>query len=233
MPALAEHFTVVAADMRGMGASGKPAGGYDAVTLADEMTALMASLGHDSFHVAGYDMGMMVGYVLAARHRDRVTRLVLAEAVLAGFTPLPPLLMPPEVNELAWHFVFNRLAEINAAWCPGARRSTSATSSPPRPHHPRPFRKLRSTSTSMPCATLPPCTRASSSTARESRGTRWSRWPPRGRWTFRFWPSAASTACVMASNRRCGRSHRTPAAPSLQVRRVSCPRKRPNGWRAP
>ncbi|MFJ7236312.1 alpha/beta fold hydrolase [Streptomyces olivaceus] len=113
MPALAEHFTVVAADMRGMGASSKSAGGYDAVTLADEMTGLMDSLGHDSFHVAGYDMGMMVGYVLAARHRDRVTRLVLAEAVLAGFTPMPPLLMPPEVNELAWHFVFNRLADIN------------------------------------------------------------------------------------------------------------------------
>ncbi|MFE0358089.1 alpha/beta fold hydrolase [Streptomyces nigra] len=113
MPALAEHFTVVAADMRGMGASSKPVGGYDAVTLADDMAGLMTSLGHDSFQVAGYDMGMMVGYVLAARHRDRVSKLVLAEAVLAGFTPMPPLLMPPEVNEQAWHFVFNRLAEIN------------------------------------------------------------------------------------------------------------------------
>ena len=113
MPALAEHFTVVAADMRGMGASSKPPGGYDAVTLADDMAGLMTSLGHDRFHVAGYDMGMMVGYVLAARHRDRVSKLVLAEAVLAGFTPMPPLLLPPEVNELAWHFVFNRLDEIN------------------------------------------------------------------------------------------------------------------------
>jgi pimeloyl-ACP methyl ester carboxylesterase len=103
----------VAADLRGVGASSKPATGYDAVTLADDMAGLMTSLGHDEFHVAGYDMGMMVGYVLAARHRDRVSKLVLAEAVLPGFTPMPPLLMPPEVNELAWHFVFNRLAEIN------------------------------------------------------------------------------------------------------------------------
>ena len=41
MPALAEHFTVVAADLRGMGASDKPATGYDAVTLADDMAGLM------------------------------------------------------------------------------------------------------------------------------------------------------------------------------------------------
>lgn len=113
MPTLAEHFTVVAADIRGVGASAKPAAGYDVATLADDMAGLMTALGHERFHVAGYDLGMLVGYALAAGHRDRVTKLLLAESVLPGLSPMPPLLMPPAQNELAWHFVFNRLHDIN------------------------------------------------------------------------------------------------------------------------
>ncbi|WP_405810729.1 alpha/beta hydrolase [Streptomyces sp. NBC_00210] len=113
MPALAERFTVVAADIRGVGASDKPATGYDAATLADDMAALMTGLGHDRFAVAGYDLGMIVGYALAAGHRHRVTRLAVAEAILPGLSPSPPLFMDPATNEFLWHFAFNRLQEIN------------------------------------------------------------------------------------------------------------------------
>jgi pimeloyl-ACP methyl ester carboxylesterase len=113
MPELARHFTVIAPDLRGTGASDKPATGYDAATLADDMAGLMTALGHERFAVAGYDIGMMVGYTLAATHRDRVTKLAVGEAILPGFSELPPLLMPPEVNETMWHFVFNRLHDIN------------------------------------------------------------------------------------------------------------------------
>ncbi|MYS92302.1 MULTISPECIES: alpha/beta fold hydrolase [Streptomyces] len=113
MPALAEHFTVIAPDLRGMGASDKPATGYDAATLADDMAALMTALGHDRFAVVGYDLGMLVGYALAASYRDRVTRLVVSEAILPGLSPSPPLLSDPATNEMLWHFAFNRLADIN------------------------------------------------------------------------------------------------------------------------
>ncbi|MFJ1732962.1 alpha/beta fold hydrolase [Streptomyces sp. NPDC088254] len=113
MPALAEHFTVIAPDLRGMGASDKPATGYDAATLADDMTELMTELGHERFAVVGYDLGMLVGYALAASHRDRVTRLVGAESILPGLSPSPPLMSDPATNEFLWHFAFNRLADIN------------------------------------------------------------------------------------------------------------------------
>lgn len=113
MPALAEHFTVVAADVRGVGASDKPATGYDPGTLAADMAGLMTALGHERFAVAGHDLGMIVGYALAAGHRDRVTRLAVAEAILPGLSPMPPLLMEPALNEYLWHFVFNRLRDIN------------------------------------------------------------------------------------------------------------------------
>ncbi|MFI5843960.1 alpha/beta fold hydrolase [Catenuloplanes sp. NPDC051500] len=113
MPELARHFTVVAADLRGTGASDKPATGYDAATLAADLAGLMTALGHRRFAVAGYDIGMMVGYGLAASERDRVTRLVVGEAILPGFSESPPLLMPPAMNEFLWHFAFNRLQDIN------------------------------------------------------------------------------------------------------------------------
>ncbi|MPY41011.1 alpha/beta fold hydrolase, partial [Streptomyces phyllanthi] len=87
MPALAEHFTVVAADLRGLGGSDKPATGYTPVTLAADMADLMTALGHDRFAVAGYDLGMNVAQGLAASHRDRVTRLVVGESVLPGLSP--------------------------------------------------------------------------------------------------------------------------------------------------
>jgi pimeloyl-ACP methyl ester carboxylesterase len=113
MPALAEHFTVIAPDLRGMGNSDKPATGYDAGTLADDVAELMTGLGYDRFAVVGYDLGMLVGYALAASHRDRVTHLVGAESILPGLTPLPPMLTDPTTTELLSHFVINRLADLN------------------------------------------------------------------------------------------------------------------------
>ncbi|SFG70284.1 alpha/beta fold hydrolase [Streptomyces mirabilis] len=113
MPALAEHFTVIAADHRGVGASDKPATGYDAATLADELAGLMSALGHDRYAIAGYDLGLMTGYALAAKYRERVTRLAVAEAILPGISQSPPLLADAATNEFLWHFAFNRLSDIN------------------------------------------------------------------------------------------------------------------------
>jgi hypothetical protein len=66
MPALARGFQVVAVDQRGMGLSDKPAGGYDAGTLAGDLTALMDALGHERLAVAGHDTGFAISYALAA-----------------------------------------------------------------------------------------------------------------------------------------------------------------------
>src|SRR5215469_1713077 len=91
MPALARDFTVVAADQRGTGLSGKPEDGYDSATLAGDLVALMDALGHRRFAVAGHDTGMWIGYALAADHPGRVARLAVAEAAMPGVSPSPPL----------------------------------------------------------------------------------------------------------------------------------------------
>lgn len=113
MPRLAEHFTVIALDLRGLGDSDAPARGYDPLTLAADTSAVMTALGHSRFAVAGYDLGMIVGYALAATEPDRVSVLWAAEAILPGVTELPGLGMSAPLNEYLWHFSFNRLATIN------------------------------------------------------------------------------------------------------------------------
>ena len=113
MPALARDFTVIAPDQPGIGLSDKPKDGYDAGTLADNMVALMAALGHERFAVYGTDTGMPIAYALAADHRERLVRLVVSESPLPGVSPSLPLFVPPELNAKAWHLMFNRLPKIN------------------------------------------------------------------------------------------------------------------------
>ncbi|GAA0928587.1 alpha/beta hydrolase [Kribbella koreensis] len=114
MPALARDFTVVAVDQRGIGLSEKTAGGYDSATLAADLAALMTRLGHQRFAVAGHDTGYIIGYALAADHRDRVDRLVVAEipgppGVVDPLNPPPPLFLPGFLNDKLWHIPFNRV----------------------------------------------------------------------------------------------------------------------------
>lgn len=77
-PALADRFTVVAADLRGYGDSDKPPGGadhgaYSKRAMAADQVGLMASLGFDRFAVAGHDRGARVTHRLCLDHPGRVS----------------------------------------------------------------------------------------------------------------------------------------------------------------
>jgi haloacetate dehalogenase len=81
----AEH-TVVCADLRGYGGSGKPATTddhepYSKRAMARDMVALMERLGFSHFAVAGHDRGGRVAYRLALDHPDRVERLAVLDIV--------------------------------------------------------------------------------------------------------------------------------------------------------
>ncbi|WP_314409082.1 alpha/beta fold hydrolase [Streptomyces kroppenstedtii] len=122
MPALARRHSVVAVDSRGSGLSDKPDDGYDAGTLAADLVALMAELGHDRFDVAGHDIGTWTAYALAADHPERVGRLAILEAVIPGLTPSPPFFGPAAVNLKLWQFGFNRLPDLNEELVRGRER---------------------------------------------------------------------------------------------------------------
>ncbi len=83
-PRLAEHFTIVAADLRGYGDSSKPAGGEEHIayakrSMAQDQVTLMRGLGHRRFGVAGHDRGGRVAHRMALDHPDAVSRIAVID----------------------------------------------------------------------------------------------------------------------------------------------------------
>jgi haloacetate dehalogenase len=85
-PALAQHFTVVCADLRGYGASGKPPSSpehepYSKRVIAQDMVRAMQLLGFERFSLAGHDRGARVAYRMALDHPDRVDRVAVLDVI--------------------------------------------------------------------------------------------------------------------------------------------------------
>jgi haloacetate dehalogenase len=88
-PALAERFTVVAADLPGYGASFRPPVSDDHAShskrmLAEDLIAAMGALGFDTFWIAGHDRGGRVAYRMALDHPEVVASLVVLDIVPTG-----------------------------------------------------------------------------------------------------------------------------------------------------
>jgi pimeloyl-ACP methyl ester carboxylesterase len=99
---LARDYTVVVPDLRGMGLSAKPAGGYDKKTQGRDIAGILDALELERAALVTHDIGNMVGYAFAAQYRNRVTRFVLIDAPLPGVGPWEEILK----NPLLWHFRF-------------------------------------------------------------------------------------------------------------------------------
>lgn len=81
---VAAGYSVVASDLRGYGASDKPASTpdhapYSKRAMAADQVALMRALGHDRFCVAGHDRGGRVAHRMALDHVDAVARLAVLD----------------------------------------------------------------------------------------------------------------------------------------------------------
>jgi len=79
MPALAEHFQVVAYDQRGYNLSDQPEGvdAYRLEKLVADLEAVLDHFGQRSAIVAGHDWGGLVAWSLAMNRPERVERLVI------------------------------------------------------------------------------------------------------------------------------------------------------------
>ncbi|MFC4672026.1 alpha/beta fold hydrolase [Seohaeicola nanhaiensis] len=82
-PALADRFTVIAADLRGYGDSSKPSGtaAYAFREMAADQRALMQSLGFDRFHLVGHDRGARTSHRLALDAPEALLSLTLMDIV--------------------------------------------------------------------------------------------------------------------------------------------------------
>ncbi|SNR46764.1 alpha/beta fold hydrolase [Flavobacterium sp. ov086] len=101
LPELSKHFTVIAPDLRGVGESDKPEGGYDKKTMATDIHELVKKLGYTNINLAGHDIGLMVAYAYAAQYGSEVKKLALMDALLPGIEPVWS-----QVSASAWWFGF-------------------------------------------------------------------------------------------------------------------------------
>ena len=77
IPALAQAgHRVAALDLRGFGGSDRPPSGYDLVTLAQDLAAVVRSLGHERAVVVGAGLGGQVAWALPSLAPDLTTAIV-------------------------------------------------------------------------------------------------------------------------------------------------------------
>ncbi len=100
--ALMASRTVVIPDLRGMGLSSQPTGGYDKKTQGVDIARVLDKLGIEKAQLVTHDIGNMVGYAFVAQFPSRVTRWAVLDAPLPGIGPWDEILKSP----MLWHFNF-------------------------------------------------------------------------------------------------------------------------------
>jgi pimeloyl-ACP methyl ester carboxylesterase len=99
---LVQERTVIVPDLRGMGLSSHPEGGYEKVAQARDLAAILDQLSLAQVALVTHDIGNMVGYAFAALFSQRVTKWVAMDAPLPGIGHWDEQLKNPKV----WHFNF-------------------------------------------------------------------------------------------------------------------------------
>ncbi len=121
LPTLAARYRVIAPDLRGLGDSGRPVGGYDKMTVAADLRALLRDqLGISQAAVVGHDWGGAVAYALAAQDRALVTRLAILDMLLPGID-VPGL--GPDALSRYWHFAFHGVRDLPELLIAGRERA--------------------------------------------------------------------------------------------------------------
>jgi pimeloyl-ACP methyl ester carboxylesterase len=76
IPRFAERYRVICPDLRGLGWTEAPSGGYDDESLASDVLALLDALELPRVFLIGHDWGLQAGIRLCLRAPDRIERFV-------------------------------------------------------------------------------------------------------------------------------------------------------------
>lgn len=99
---LVKSHTVIVPDLRGMGLSSHPEGGYEKTSQARDIARILDELKAGRVALVTHDIGNMVGYAFAAQFPGRVTRWAVMDAPFPGLGTWEQQLL----NPLVWHFNF-------------------------------------------------------------------------------------------------------------------------------
>lgn len=121
IPALAEHYTVIAPDMRGIGDSSRPLTGYDKRTVANDIYQLVRKLGFEKIFLVGHDWGGPVAYAYACAHPADVRKLVILDVTIPGeaWEKFPQITRRGGI----WHLAFHSVRDLPEALVAGRERT--------------------------------------------------------------------------------------------------------------
>jgi len=115
IPGLADRFRVIAPDLRGLGDSSRPAGGYDKKTIGGDIWRLVHdALGVPEFHLVGHDWGGPTAYAVAAAHPEAVKKLAILDVTIPGDGS-------PNISQggKRWHHAFHQTSDLPEALVSG------------------------------------------------------------------------------------------------------------------
>jgi pimeloyl-ACP methyl ester carboxylesterase len=102
MPRLAEHLTVIAVDLRGIGGSKATDGGYDSKNLAADIKQLADTLKLDHPYIVGHDLGGQVAFAFVQQYPKAARGAMILDTTLPGIAGWNESLNGPSV----WHVGF-------------------------------------------------------------------------------------------------------------------------------
>jgi pimeloyl-ACP methyl ester carboxylesterase len=105
---LADRYTFIAPDLRGYADSEKTVDGYDPLTIAADMVALLDVEGVDRFHILSHDLGGPPSVALAYKASDRAMSLATIETPFFGLDY--PGYTDPQVAY--WHLAMHMHVDI-------------------------------------------------------------------------------------------------------------------------
>lgn len=108
MPRLAQRFTVIAVDLRGIGGSKATPDGYDAANMAEDVRQLAEQLELERAYIAGHDIGGIVAYVFARLNPEETRGVMILDVPLPGVEPWEEVATDP----LLWHINFHRTPDL-------------------------------------------------------------------------------------------------------------------------
>jgi pimeloyl-ACP methyl ester carboxylesterase len=119
MRLLADRYTVLAVDLRGIGKSKATRADYDAETLANDIHELAGQLAMKDPYIVGHDMGGMIAYAYARLYPTETRGIAILDGPLPG-TPSTDLMVK---LPFLWHFTFHRIPKL-PEWLIGGHEYT-------------------------------------------------------------------------------------------------------------
>ena len=104
IPILADHYTVIAPDLRGIGGTSAPSNNFEKATLARDVHGLVTRLKLQRVVMVGHDIGGMVAYAYARLYPRETVGVVILDVPLPGTRLWKTVSGSPN----AWHFGFHQ-----------------------------------------------------------------------------------------------------------------------------